>query len=201
MFAIFGRIFPDRTAAPHGRDAEGASYIARLYQQYRAFLFKKAALYTNNLHAKEDIVQNTVLRLIRNEDKLRTLDPSALTSYLALTVRSAALNYLRDERRNRLDALPLSEELEEEYIPLDGGGQLTLEEQMLLGHRDEEVRAAVGRLSERDQAALVGKYFLNLDNRALADLLGVSPDTLRTVLCRARGRTLEELKKEGILQE
>ena len=151
------------------------------------FLFQKAAVYTTNPHAKEDIVQNAVLRLMRNEDTLRTLDSAALTAYLALTVRSAALNYLREERRDSL--------------PIDGSVQLTLEEQMLLGHRDGEIRAAIGHLSDRDRMALMGKYFLDLDNQALAELLEVTPGTLRTVLCRARGRALEELRKEGILHE
>lgn len=201
VFAIFGRAFANRPAAQHDKTAEEPSYIAGLYNRYKAFLFQKAAHYTNNLHAREDIVQNAVLRLIRNEDRLRTLDSPALTTYLSLTIRSAALNYLREERRDSLDALPLDERLEEECISLDGSIQLTLEEQMLLGHRDGEVRAAIGRLSERDQIALTGKYFLNLDNRTLAELLGVTPGTLRTILCRARVRVLEELKKEGILHE
>lgn len=201
MFAIFGRVLSGRKDPQPGQSGGETSFVASLYDRYKAFLFQKAALYSDNLHEKEDIVQNTVLRLMRNEEKLRTLDSPALTAYLALTIRSAALNYLRDESRDSLDALPLSEELEEQYVPLNGGAQLTLEEQMLLGNRDSEVRAAIGRLSERDQTVLLGKYFLELDRQELAELLGVTPGTLRTVLSRARGRALEELKKEGILHE
>ena len=199
MFAIFGRIFTGHTAAQRDPSEEEPSYMAALYDRYKAFLFQKAAHYTDNPQAREDIVQNAVLRLMRNEDKLRALDSPALTTYIALTVRSAALNYFRDEQRDSLDALPLNETLELGCVSWDSSAQYTLEEQMLLGHRDEEVRAAIARLSERDQIALVGKYFLELDNRMLAELLGVTPGTLRTVLCRARGRVLEELKKEGIL--
>lgn len=199
MIAMFVRKLTEGMTVSHDDGAEKVPYMVCLYQKYKAFLFKKASFYTNDPHAKEDIVQDAVLRLIRNEGKLRAMDPPALATYIVLTVRSAALNYLRNEHRNSLDALPLSEALEAECVPLDGSVQLTLEEQLLLGHRDSELRAAVGRLSKRDQAALVGKYFLGLDNRALAELLGVNQNTLRTVLCRARSRTLAELKKEGIL--
>ena len=187
VFAIFGRIFTGHTAAQRDPSEEEPSYMAALYDRYKAFLFQKAAHYTDNPQAREDIVQNAVLRLMRNEDKLRALDSPALTTYIALTVRSAALNYFRDEQRDSLDALPLNETLELGCVSWDSSAQYTLEEQMLLGHRDEEVRAAIARLSERDQIALVGKYFLELDNRMLAELLGVTPGTLRTVLCRARG--------------
>lgn len=201
MFVIFGRKLFDSESAPRRQFGDDASYIGGLYQRYKAFLFKKASLYTNDSHAKEDIVQSAVLRLMRNEDKLRTMDSAAVTAYLALTVRSAALNYLRSEYRDSLDALPLDERLEEDCLSINGNIQLTLEEQMLLGHRDNEIRAAIGRLSERDRMALMGKYFLELDSQTLAELLGITSGTLRTVLCRARGRALEELKKEGILHE
>ena len=201
MFVLFGRKFFDSENSPRCQSCDENSYIGGLYERYKVFLFQKAAVYTTNPHAKEDIVQNAVLRLMRNEDTLRTLDSAALTAYLALTVRSAALNYLREERRDSLNALPLDENLEEDCLPIDGSVQLTLEEQMLLGHRDGEIRAAIGHLSDRDRMALMGKYFLDLDNQALAELLEVTPGTLRTVLCRARGRALEELKKEGILHE
>lgn len=201
MFAIFGRKFIDNADAPKNHPGDDSSFMAGLYEKYRSFLFQKAAYYTSNLHAREDIVQSAVLRLMRNQDKLCTLDSPALTAYVTLTVRSAALSYLQAEHRDSLNALPLNESLEEDIIPLDGIGQLTLEEQMLLGNRDDEIRTAIGRLSERDQIALLGKYFLELDNRELAELLDVTPGTLRTVLCRARSRILQELKKEGILHE
>lgn len=201
MLAIFGRKFFDNERSPRHRSNDDASCITELYERYKAFLFRKASLYTNNPHAKEDIVQNAVLRLMRNEGRLHTMDSAAVTAYLALTVRSAALNYLQSESRDSLDALPLDESLEEDCILLDGSTQLTLEEQMLLGHRDIEIHTAIGRLSERDQLALMGKYFLELDNQALVELLKVTPGALRTVLCRARSRAMEELKKEGILHE
>lgn len=198
MFAIFGKLFGS-VASPHNCLGNDSSYIANLYDKYKAFLFQKAALYTDNAYDREDIVQNAILRLIRNEDRLRVLNPAALITYITLTVRSAALNYLRTESRDSMNALPLDEDEEEDYILIGGGIQLTLEEQMLLGYRNDEIRAAIGRLSERDQTVLTGKYYLNLNNRELSELLDVTPGTLRTLLCRARGRALNELKKEGIL--
>ena len=202
MFAILVRKLFDHTAAPSKHPDRNCPFTEELYQKYKALLFQKAGRYTNDPYAKEDIVQNAVLRLLRQEERLRTLEPAALTTYLTLTVRSAALEYLRVEHRDSLNALPLPNEEDEEYIPLySTESPLTLEEQMLLGHRNEEVRAAIGRLSERDRLALLGKYFLELDNQELAELLEVTPGALRTLLCRARGRVLNVLREEGILHE
>lgn len=201
MFAIFARKLVESIDASCVCSDGNSTYIANLYQEYKALLFHKAGFYTDDPCAKEDIVQNTVLRLLRKEERLRAMEPAALVTYMTLTVRSAALNFLRAEQRDRLDALPLPDDEDQEYLPLSGSIQLTLEEQMLQGYRDEEVRAAIEHLSERDRAALLGKYFLELDNRELAELLGVTAGTLRTLLCRARGRALNELRKEGILHE
>ena len=99
MFVLFGRKFFDSENSPRCQSCDETSYIGGLYERYKVFLFQKAAVYTTNPHAKEDIVQNAVLRLMRNEDTLRTLDSAALTAYLALTVRSAALNYLGQPER------------------------------------------------------------------------------------------------------
>lgn len=202
MFAILARRIFDYTGTSHKQPGGEFPFTEELYQKYKALLFQKASQFTNDPYAKEDIVQNAVLRLLRREERLRTLEPAALTTYLTLTVRSAALEYFRVERRDSLDALPLPSEEDEEYIPLySTETPLTLEEQMLLGHRNEEVRTAIERLSERDRLALLGKYFLELDNQELAELLDVTPGALRTLLCRARGRVLNELRKEGILHE
>ncbi len=201
MLAMLGRLFSEHTNAPHSLPCGDSSFIADLYKKHKTFLFQRAGLYTDNPCAKEDIVQDTVLRLIRREDRLRTMEPAALITYISLTVRSAALNYIRTEQRDGLNALPLPVDEEQEYFLYGGDLQFTLEEQMLLGYRDEEVRAAVARLSERDQVALMGKYFLELDNRELAELLDVTVGTLRTLLCRARGRALKELREGGILHE
>lgn len=198
MFAIFGKLFGS-VASPHNRPGNDSSYIASLYEKYKLFLFQKASLYTDNTYDREDIVQNTLLRLIRNEDRLRVLNPAALTTYIALTVRSAALNYLQTKSRDSMNTLPFVEDDEENYTLIGGSTQLTLEEQMLLGYRNDEIHAAIRRLSERDQTVLAGKYFLNLNNQELSELLDVTPGALRTLLCRAKSRALNELKKEGIL--
>lgn len=204
MLAFLGRILSkdEGTETASVYPADSSAFIASLYQKYRAFLFRKASTYTDSLCAQEDIVQNTVLRLIRNEKRLLTLEPAALATYISLTIRSAAMNYLQDEQRNRLDAIPFSDSEELDHIfYVNSIAQSTLEEKMIQDYQSREIRAAIGRLSERDQIALLGKYFLGLDSQELAKLLGVSMGNLRTLLSRARVRALNELKKEGVLHE
>lgn len=105
-----------------GKTAEGnpcssaSDFMTCLYQKYKAVLYQKAGAYTPDPCAREDIVQEALLRLVHNAARLETLDPPALMSYMTLTVRSAALNYLRAEHRERLDAVP--KELDEKCLRL-----------------------------------------------------------------------------------
>ena len=179
---------------------DDSAYMVALYQKYKSLLFQKAQTYTKDPYAQEDIVQESLLRLMKNIPKLQTVETAALVAYLTLTVRSTALNYFQDERRDSLNAVPLPDDYDlQECVRLDAPVQLSLEEQVLKGQRDEDLRNAIGRLSERDQLLLTGKYFLELDNRELADILGVKLSGMRVLLFRARNRALKELVKEGIL--
>lgn len=186
---------------PSEKVCNDSDYMVALYQKYKSLLFQKAGTYTKDPYAQEDIVQESLLRLMKYIPKLQTLDAAALTAYLTLTVRSTALNYFQDERRDSLNAVPLPDDYDlQECVRLDSPVQLSLEEQVLKGQRDEDLHNAIGRLSERDQLLLTGKYFLELDNRELADILGVKPSGMRVLLFRARNRALKELIKEGILR-
>lgn len=188
------------TVADIADPCNDADFIEALYLKNRAFLFQKAGSYTQSPDVREDIIQETVLRLIRNVDKLRILSPTALLCYLSLTVRSAALNYFKLETRDSLNALPLSESEETCDVWNERCRvQFSLEEQILMGQRDKEIHAAISRLSDRDQLLLKGKYFMELDNHELANLMGVSRGNLRVLLHRVRERVKKELMKEGVL--
>lgn len=202
MVTLPGKI-PSGPVEAQKNNGDVSSYMTALYQKYKALLFQKAGSYARgDIYAQEDIVQDALLRLLRNVDRLQTLEPPALVSYISLTVRSAALNYFHAEHSDRLDSLPLPEENDlDREILLSSGTPRTIEDQLLLGHRNEKVRAAVKQLSERDQLVLIGKYFLELDTQELTELLGTTPGGLRVQLHRARQRALKALIKEGILHE
>jgi len=188
------------TASLENDKSDDSAYMVSLYLKYKALMFQKASIYTKDPYAQEDIVQETLLRLMKYISKLRSLEPAALVAYLTLTVRSTALNYFKTEYRDNLNAIPLPDDYDtQERIRIDSPMQLSIEEQVLEGCRDQELHKVISRLSERDQLLLTGKYFLELDNYELADILSVKPSVMRVLLFRARNRALKELIKEGIL--
>lgn len=170
---------------PGDETSPDRAFLAELYETYSAFLFHRAGGYTSDPYAREDIVQETVLRLIRRVPTLRRLDPPAQVTYLALTLRSAALGYLKG-------AQPPEEPPEEDPDALQP------EDQFLQAERRAGLREALSRLSQRDQTLLLAKYYLGLDNQEIGALLDVGTDSVRPLLARARARAKTELNKEGI---
>lgn len=62
-----------------------------------------------------------------------------------------------------------------------------------LPHELVETRAALGRLSPRKRAAVVLRYFVDIPDEEIAEVLGCRPGTVRTLLHRAIDELREDL--------
>ena len=65
------------------------AFFLHFYEENKGFLFFMAQKYTGNTGECEDIVQETIVRLLKNIHTLRELDSNRTFKYIALTVRSA----------------------------------------------------------------------------------------------------------------
>lgn len=182
---------------PANAPEEDKMFIAEVYIEYKALLYSTALHYTKGDIDAEDIVQDAVVRLMSNTKTLRTLKPAALMTYLTLAVRSAALNQLRHQKVMDEHTSELTVEQADAQISFRLYGE-GLDGYVLRGEREDKLSRALQRLPERDQLLLMGKYYLQLDNRELQKMIGCQLDSVRMLLTRARWALTEELKKEGI---
>jgi len=170
--------------------------IEGIYQDFKRLMFSIAGRYTDNPADREDIVHGAIERLIKRAADLRTMDRPALASYVSFTVRSSAVDLLRNRKRTEGRDIPLDDAdpdiLEASALPLD--------DQLISAERATEMRAVLARLSETDRLLLEGKYFYGCSDQELAQLTGCKPDSVRMKLTRARRRALALLsdqRKEG----
>lgn len=80
------------------------SFFNDFYDQYSKFMFYTARKYATSKAECEDIVQETVVRLIGNISTLRDLSDYRCVKYIALTVKSAFLDI--EKRKARLCSSP-----------------------------------------------------------------------------------------------
>jgi RNA polymerase sigma-70 factor (ECF subfamily) len=160
-----------------GGDISGLEILVTRYQVKAARI---AFLITHDEAAAEDITQETFVRLlqrIRGFDETRPFEP-----YLMRSIVNAALNHTRLQNHTvSLDAdTTLLEDLLEKAAPV--------ETQVEYAQLKQEILEALSKLSPRQRAAIVGRYYLDMSEQEMALLLDAPRGTIKWLLNAARNR-------------
>ncbi|MBO4938821.1 MAG: sigma-70 family RNA polymerase sigma factor [Oscillospiraceae bacterium] len=170
--------------------SEDNVFFHEFYENHKNFLFYIARRYASTQTDCEDIVQDSILRLMANIPTLKQLDRSKAAKYLALTVRTAYLDI--EKRKHGEDAVYLDDAsiealLKAECVNDDGISGISAR---------MEVARLRQSLSARDWLVLEGKYILGLSQEEIGAQIGVSPNSVRMILSRARDNARKILSDE-----
>lgn len=178
-----------------GKESEmdDREFMTALYREFERAMYAAAYKYTSDPQAAEDIVQDSVVSILRKIDTVRPLEKRALAAYVAATVRNASINRLR---RQGYERVHMQEDAEEEInrLPAD----ISLEDLVFLSDRLEQLSKIWPELSPEDRFLLEGKYILGYTDQELAEEAACKPDSVRMKLTRARRNALSLLKREGV---
>jgi RNA polymerase sigma-70 factor (sigma-E family) len=132
-------------------------------------LLRTAYLLTGNRADAEDLVQSALAKTYQAWDRIE--DRQALDGY----VRRAMVNtHISWWRRRRVDEYP-TDEIPDRPIA-DHAGDSDLQ---------DTLRRAIDRLPQRMRAAVVLRYFEDMTEAEVADVLGVSLGTVKSTVSRA----------------
>lgn len=166
-------------------------YFDKFYDDYKKFIFYTARKYTNVQSECEDIVQDTVERLLYNVSTLSKISGSRLHKYIALTVRAA---FLDNEKRKHSDSpFHLDDTVIETLVKAD----IISPDDIPDLSAQLEVERLKRELPYRDWVVLEGKYILGYTQEELGDLIGVAPDSIRMIICRAKGNARSILQSHA----
>ncbi|MEU6721491.1 sigma-70 family RNA polymerase sigma factor [Nonomuraea sp. NPDC046802] len=161
------------TAAPA---ACARSDLATLYRDHRLGLVRLAVLLVGDRETAEDVVQDVFARLHGRPPKAMTLP----------YVRTCVLNGCRSIlRRRTLAALRI--------VPGRTGPVDSAETTALLGESRQEVLAALGRLPRRQREVLVLRFYLDLADAEIAQVMRIGESTVRSTAARALARLQRHL--------
>lgn len=177
-------------------DADDQSFIIDLYHTYKKLMLMTARKYVADECGCEDIMQDSIVKLIQNIHVIRSKERCVLASYIVSTVRNTAIDYLRKQGRDSKYRNSVEESACEE--PADAAS-VSVEELILMKERRSQLYDIWPQLSEQDQTALRGKYILEYSDAEIASLLGCKEASVRTRLSRARKRAFYLLSQlEGV---
>jgi len=155
-------------AAPSTLDVE--ALVVRLFEEEGQSLVRLVRLFVDDRNAAEDIVQEGFIRLARAADRIK--DPAKAAPYL----RSIVLNLARDQNRRGLVSL-------RHHLPFDPARAST-EDQIVLRDDQSEVIEALRDLPYRQRDCLVLRYYKELGIDDIAEMLGISRNSVKTHLSR-----------------
>ena len=161
----------DRVGAEDG-------FLAAFYEQYRGYLYYTARKFTESPQDCEDIIQDTMVRLLRNEENLRQLQGNQAATYLYLTVRSVFADRQSRVREQAAEdhVLELAQVSREDGRTEDG----------LTAKWDAQILKQ--QLPQRDWQMLELKYIAGYSDQEIAAEMGCSAGSVRTLLSRVRRR-------------
>ena len=147
---------------------EADELVARLFAQEGVALGRMARLFTDDRNAAEDLVQEAFIRLHKSAHRIRNHHKAA--AYL----RSIVINLARDHNRRGLMSLRHQEAIPQGTNPDAPEDRLILDEQQALFL--DEVRA----LSPRQRDCIFLRFYLELSEREIAEVLGISRNSVKT---------------------
>jgi RNA polymerase sigma-70 factor (sigma-E family) len=158
----------DQVVSVSARDAD--ALVALLYEQEAHRLVALARFFTDDRTAAEDLVQEAFIRLARSTGRIRETDKAA--AYL----RSIVVNLARDHNRRGLVSL--------RHRPPAAPDEPSAEETATRQESRREVVDALRALPHRQRECLALRYYLELPVDDIAEMLGLSPNSVKTHLKR-----------------
>jgi RNA polymerase sigma-70 factor, ECF subfamily len=160
-------------AAIHG-DREAFEMIIRTHSRT---LFAIAYAILQGREEAEDVVQDALVKAWKTRWRVR--DPEKFPAWLATIARHRARDIFR--RRRTVPLSTIDEVIEPSSAAELNGSEL-----------DQQLRLALATLPELHRAALMLRYFEEMDYRSIENILGLSNGALRGIL----GRALASMRKE-----
>lgn len=163
---------------PEGDDRD---YMEQLYIAHSRLMFATAWKYYNEKTIVEDIVSDSCIAFIKKTPTLRRLSDEKLKAYIISTVKNVALNYNDKQKRecdytlNHGDAM--LESLSDNF---------DIEKKVELADELSRVWSAIRQLPEKEQQIMYLKYAMDMPDAIIAERVGLSENSIRKYISRAR---------------
>lgn len=173
-------------AMPEGDDRD---YMEWLYEKYYRLMYATAWKYSKELPEVEDIVSDSCVSLMGKIGTLRTLDKNRLSSYIISTVRNTALDSFRKQQTVEHNTVCF-ENVMDSLIDKEGHNhQIELIEELV------QVIAVIRELPSKERQIMQMKYFQHLGDEEIALRVGLSANSIRKYIERARTRIKAKVYK------
>jgi RNA polymerase sigma-70 factor (ECF subfamily) len=169
-------------------DIGGMEELVVLHQQKA---LRTACLITRDEETAKDAVQEAFLRIyqrIRFFDESKPFEP-----YLLRSVVNTAINLAE----NRSKEVGLEEDLPRADVQLLFTRAASTEDEVEYRQLKQEILEGISKLSPRERAVIIERYYLDLSEKEMADMHDVAPGTVKWILNAARKKLRTFMGRES----
>lgn len=167
------------------QDESDRTYMEWIFQTYHRLMYHYIMEVLHDSWQADDVMQESVVKLIHKIDVLRRLSESKRRNYIITTAKNTAISYLRRESIRKGTAY--------DDWAKDCIGTQSEEDPEALVLRQEEMEALQliwDDLDERSRYLLSSRYILEQSFEEMARELGVTAGSARMLLTRAKRAAL-----------
>lgn len=171
------------------RSGNKAAFQKIYFDHYR-FLYNYCRKYTSDSVLVEDIIQDLFITLLVKKDKLS--DTDNIRFYLFCSIRRRLFKTLNAKEYKVTDLFDNNNpafHFDEGVEPVYGDNEEQNRFRKLL-------ITSVNHLGQRQKEIIYLKYFSGLNNKEIAEVLGVSYQTVRNTLCNALSKIRKDFEDE-----
>lgn len=166
--------------------------VLEFYTKYKILLYNEAWKYLSKQEDVEDVVHESLAKIIEHMDKFRTMAPPQRIQYGKVIVRN--LSYVLMKRTAYFTMIPF--ESADINVPNDENS--TPDIVVMRKMQRDQLRKVWAEIPIEDRLLLEQKYILDWPDRELASILGVQVQSVRMLLTRAKRRVMKQLEEKGI---
>lgn len=171
------------------RNKQTPSPMTYFYEKYEKLIYKKAHEVANDPNYVDDLVQDALCQILRNQDKFSGLSEEQQVAYCMAVIRNTAINH-----HNRLKKIRF---ISEDSIAEQSDPTSSMEETVFHQMELEQFRQGMEQLDEVSRSILTRKYLLFEPDESIAADLNIKPASVRMMLTRAKRKLKKLLLDNG----
>lgn len=153
--------------------------LEKIYLEYNKEMFITAYSILHDYHEAEDVVQEAILRIVKNLDKISDIKCKKTRAYLVIIVRNLSFDvYNKNKNITFLE--------HEEVNRLPDKEEVLIEESMIRLDLSNEIKSFLGDLYLPYSDILTLKYYYELEITEISELLDITENNVSVRLYRAK---------------
>lgn len=180
------------------KEKSDSEKLCYLFENFGNSMYAVADRVLNDAHLAEDVVQEVLIRVFREEimEKIDAMEEGEMRAYLLMTARNIAINvYTKRKRECGVTFADYNEE-SLKNIAVEDCAEIVLRKL-----EEENLFKIVKGMPEKYSYVLISKYKYELSDKQIAAACGITETAVRKRLERGRKMLLERLEERHYLDD